>query len=376
MESKSKIRESLALLAAALEEKQVSLKNKIADRELTGNKIHGGLITNFQSQGIRDTADRTIIEVSNNGLRVRYADIDEFTTPIKVNGNVTVYGDMIADKLKIYDEISAKKLSVEYLKVDELIADTRIDRSTSLTFQADAKKLSGKGLLWAGDGNTKQFIYKAPDNIWSSENIDLNHDKSYKINNIPVLSKDTLGSSVVNSSLRSLGRVNNLTTSGNIDLDNFIFYKSSSQKIGIGTENPNGIISIVYDTGEFIFDKEFNAFNIGTYTTDNFNLCTDNTTRISISSIGHITLHKKVSVEGKLGINVKNIDNEVDLATAGAVSFQNKKFTVDNVPPSAGRWNRGDIVWNDKPIAGGFVGWICVGEGTPGLWKTFGQIQN
>lgn len=42
--------------------------------------------------------------------------------------------------------------------------------------------------------------------------------------------------------------------------------------------------------------------------------------------------------------------------------------------PVAGTWNRGDIVWDVTPSAGGTMGWVCTTGGTPGTWKTFGTI--
>jgi hypothetical protein len=35
----------------------------------------------------------------------------------------------------------------------------------------------------------------------------------------------------------------------------------------------------------------------------------------------------------------------------------------------------GSIAFDIAPTAGGYTGWICVGEGAPGTWKTFGAIS-
>lgn len=43
--------------------------------------------------------------------------------------------------------------------------------------------------------------------------------------------------------------------------------------------------------------------------------------------------------------------------------------------PIDGEWLRGDVLWNESPVAGGNAGWICVECGTPGTWKTFGAIS-
>lgn len=43
--------------------------------------------------------------------------------------------------------------------------------------------------------------------------------------------------------------------------------------------------------------------------------------------------------------------------------------------PTTGTFKRGDIVWNHAPVASGWAGWICVTDGTPGVWKGFGAID-
>lgn len=43
--------------------------------------------------------------------------------------------------------------------------------------------------------------------------------------------------------------------------------------------------------------------------------------------------------------------------------------------PTAGAWLKGDIVWNTNPASAGYIGWVCTVAGSPGTWKTFGQIS-
>jgi len=42
--------------------------------------------------------------------------------------------------------------------------------------------------------------------------------------------------------------------------------------------------------------------------------------------------------------------------------------------PVAGTWQRGAIVWNSAPAAGGVPGWVCVAAGTPGTWKAMAAL--
>jgi hypothetical protein len=56
------------------------------------------------------------------------------------------------------------------------------------------------------------------------------------------------------------------------------------------------------------------------------------------------------------------------------ITLAGNYITYLSAPPSTGRFEKGDIVFNSAPNAGGIVGWVCVTSGTPGTWKTFGNI--
>ena len=54
-----------------------------------------------------------------------------------------------------------------------------------------------------------------------------------------------------------------------------------------------------------------------------------------------------------------------------------RTFWADNDPASEGEtvaYARGDIVYNTEPSASGTIGWVCVAAGSPGTWKSFGDI--
>lgn len=48
---------------------------------------------------------------------------------------------------------------------------------------------------------------------------------------------------------------------------------------------------------------------------------------------------------------------------------------LDSAAPTTGTWAVGDIVYNDTPTSGGYIGWVCTTAGTPGTWKTFGLVS-
>lgn len=336
---------------------------EIAYRSLTGDHISGGKITEFQSVGIKDNSTKLSLIVSDKGIATKSIVAEVFLGDNTFKGNLNVEG-----------EITAKKLHV-----NEITSDIRLERTTPLEFISDNGDIYNKGLLWKGQGNTKQFVYRGnPDRIWSSEIIDLHNDAYYSIDGVPVLTLKELGSTITSSNLTKVGTLNNLRTQGNLTVDDYVFYESASNRVGFGTDSPNGSVSIAGFEGEFVIDCSAGAIKVGNWTTTDLNIITDDTVRIQVSATGNITIGSstdtKTQVIGKLGINVKNPDT--DIATAGPVRFQGKKQEVGDKVPAEGAYKVGDIVWNARPKPTSYVGWVCIREGTPGEWKPFGQISS
>lgn len=344
------------------------LKAHINDRELSGDKIHGGMITLFRSMGITDTATATQLLVDDGGITTDSVDTQTISAHT-VTGDLTVEG----------------KLTVEKLDVTELSVDVRNERNSSLEFIPDTgTSIAGKGLLWRDpDTYTKQLVWHAnPDRIFSTENFEIANGKHISIGGTQVLRQDSLGAGVVNSSLQNLGVLSSLEVNGDFTLDQYLFWESSSSRLGIGTEGPNAALSIVSLDAEFIVDPEGDAIRIGAWTNDDLDIVTDNTTRLSIKANGTIQAGTNtnptavVKVFGQIGVGVTNIDPGVSLSTAGPVKLDGRKMESGATAPSAGSYALGDIVWNSNPKPTGYVGWICTRAGTPGLWKPFGAISS
>jgi hypothetical protein len=336
------------------------------DNEISGNKIHGGQISSFSSVGIKDEATKKVMHLNDNGVS-----INNLVTSY-ISSSPTIIGDLSVEGL-----ITAQKLHV-----NELTADIRNERSSPLEFIADENGIYGKGLQWRGTGPTKQFIYRAnPDRIFSTESIDLADGASYSIGNTAVISLNELGSSVRSSNLVKVGTLQNLRTQGNLVIDDYIIFDSDSQRLGFGTESPNGTISIASLESEFIIDVEGDSTKIGNWTTDDLHIVTDNTSRITVKANGKIDFSKsgkndaRVSIFGKLGIGINNVSDDVDLSISNCIEIAGTKIMTGTNVPSAGTFQQGDIIYNTKTVPTGYVGWVCVRAGSPGEWKTFGQIS-
>lgn len=260
------------------------------------------------------------------------------------------------------------------------LADTEpnLDNVSHIKFQEPVK---GRGLLWHGKDYTKQFVYQ-DGKLFSSETINIAKDKNISINDIKVLDQTELGSSVVKSNLREVGTLNGLIVNGGFRVNEYMVFDHHSDRLGLGTDEPNAALSIVDDAVEIVLGaKDYNNAAIGTYNNTDLHLVTGNNTRVTIGADGNIQLgdlttgDSKIKVHGSMGINVNSIDPRSKLHVNGAIKFNDNVHLKGVEAPTSGSFTQGDIVWNSNPQPGNFVGWVCVKAGNPGMWATFGEIR-
>ena len=363
----NKIKIGLTQVANGIEAiaNQPAPKPEFANNQISGDKVHGGVISMFESIGIKDEATERVMHVNDSGVSVTNLVTDH------ISSSPTVYGDLTVQGL----------ITAQRLHVDEITADVRHERTTPLEFVADDNGIYGKGLQWRGQGPTKQFIYRAnPDRLYSTESIDIAQDASFSIGNTTVLTTGELGSSIRNSNLVTVGTLQNLRTQGDLTIDDYIYYGSDSQRLGFGTDAPNASISVTSLETEFVIDVESATTKIGNWTTNDLQVVTDNTARITVRATGKIDIGNndsdsaRVSIFGKLGVGVNNVNDAVSISTAKAIEVAGTKILTGITIPSNGTFSQGDIMYNTNAVATGYVGWVCVREGTPGEWKPFGQI--
>ena len=371
--NKNNVDQALAALADALKstEPNTFLDNplefikKIPYRSLSGDHIRGGKVVDFKSAGIVDSAETTQLTISNNGIAVK-----TFAEGFKVIGNIEV------------EDAKVKVLKADVIQASSIIGSIDYASDSPIKFEGDS--LEGKGLLWAGRGNTKQFIFASnPDRFFCSENIDFARGKGISVNGINLFTDSELGPTVTKSNLQQVGRLNGLIVDGDVSIGQYLIFSNATNRLGLGIETPNAAFSVAEDGIEVVVGtKDFSKGYIGTYASNAFDIVTDNVARISISSGGNIILGNnklppiQVNVHGKLSVKVNVPDPEVDLHVAGAVKFSNRLQKVDKTYPTEGTYNAGDIVWNSDPKINQYVGWVCVQPGTPGLWEPFGKIGN
>lgn len=202
------------------------MTNIIPDKSISGNKIAGGIITNFSSTGIQDLATNTSLIVTNDAITVKAANIPFLNGNVRVNGNLDIAGSTtFEENVNFSKNLSiGGNLSANTLTVDKLIAKISQETSDPLTFKAvSADDLNGMGLVWRAPGLEKQLalVYKNG-TLSSSIGMDLAAGLPYTIAGIPVLSSNALGSSVVISSLTKLGTLSELAVDGSVKLNNSV----------------------------------------------------------------------------------------------------------------------------------------------------------
>jgi hypothetical protein len=253
-----------------------------------------------------------------------------------------------------------------------------------LEFRGNSKEDNyGKGIIFTGGDYTKQFIFSAnPNSFFSTEHINVARDRHFAINGLNVLSEKELGPSVTKSHLREVGRLKGLVVDGGININQYLIYNGSTDRLGLGTDAPNAALSVAEMGIEVMIGTTADLHGmVGTHSSQDLDIVTDHTARITVRANGNIDLGNptknpaQVTVHGKLSVGVKNPDPTVDLHVSGAVRLNNRLQMFAAAPPTSGTYNVGDMVWNDRPRVGGTVGWYCLRAGTPGVWNPFGEIK-
>jgi len=375
--NKNNLDQALAALGDALKSQDTDLLSsdplaivkKIPQRSLSGDHIDGGKIIRFNSQGISDQATKTKLTITDDAVSIPELKVGVVKDNLKVEGTAEL------------SDVTAKTIKVDTIEAANIIGEIKYEKDISVVF--NGSDIHGKGILWTGHGNAKQLVYNSnPDRIFSSESIDIQKGKFLSINNIKVLDEVELGPTVTKSNLREVGKLRGLIVNGSFNVNDYFFYNASSDRLGLGTEEPNAALEVVENLISVLLgSKDANRGMVGTHASYPFDIITDSTSRISIAANGDILLGNRnslpvfVNVHGTLGVNVSTPDQRAQLHVSGAIKFNDKLHLSGDEPPRSGVYNLGDIVWNSNPQQRHYVGWVCTKAGSPGLWNAFGEIR-
>lgn len=283
----------------------------------------------------------------------------DFTINTNKQARITVKAD---GEVHIGNEISKQSVLRVFgsIYVDNLVADTRVNRSTPLQFNATRdQSIYGLGLQWAGTGAQRELaMYADPDRLHTTENFDLADGRSYHINGKPVLTQNSLGSGIGFSHLTTVGTLQSLDVMG---IANF---QSSIQAITISVSSEDH--SVVVNNKGLASDKSVAVSAAG------FEAVYADANEINLGD--RQNTRRPIKVFGPMSVGVTSLDPDTIFAVNGNVNLGGKKFTNGVTYPTSGHWTQGDICWNSQPQATGYIGWVCLQTGEPGAWSPFGLI--
>lgn len=373
--------------------------------DISGDYIKGGTIEEFSSTGITDTATRTVVRVSNDSMVL--------TTALRiVDGNKDPIMEIDNNSIRIKRP---------------LLADNFIESKRSLSPTLELKfdnEQGGSGIIAKDQFNTQSVLYK--NNTWEiSDNLKLPPNKAINFGNRLALSETELGITVTKSNLKSLGVLEELRVKGDVSINEAFYYNATSNRLGINTLDPSGVLGLSENGVEFLIHGEENLRGkFGTVTKHDLHLVTNNQTVVKLDQSGYVTIGDGVKQNAKVTINHKNnmdfalsltntgkglsitagkdsklvikdqitdsvtvivgdskmgvnvAEPEAALHVAGDVNLMGKHMWSAPNAPSEGTHRKGDIVWNSNPGPTQPVGWICVDDGVPGIWAVFGRIES
>ena len=206
---------------------------------LDGTNIAGALAVSGSASVDNLSLDGNTITTSSGNLTI---DSNGGTTTINdnaiISGNLTVNGTTTTINSTTVN-IDDKNFQVATGAADDAAAD-------GAGFTVDS-----------GDGDKTWNFEATGDNWGSSENINLASGKVLKVNNTSILSSTTLGSSVVTSSLTSLGTIGTGVWQGTAINDTYLGTIDNANKVSLSALNIDGgtdIGAALVDADEIIVD--------------------------------------------------------------------------------------------------------------------------
>jgi len=283
---------------------------KLLDLEITGDNIRGGIIENFSSTGIDDRASQVAVTVLDDATVIEN---NLLTKDLTVEGSMTINGKFVVNGTVPED--------TEFFK-------TLVANSTTSTLNSLDHTLFNR---------YSTVIF----NQIKQDGLDLDR---ITLNGHEIAKSNSLGSSIINSNLQTLGELRELKVSGESLLAQTLYV--TPRRVGINTIEPSAALSIWDDEIEIVAKKKSRDIGIlGTPRKQNLVLSANNKDNIVLADDGSV---------------------QIDHLKIGSM-----QFTTANSPPNFVS-ERCHVIWNTNPNPGGPLGWICLGGAN---WANFGIID-
>jgi hypothetical protein len=221
----------------------------------------------------------------------------------QIQDDVSITGTLTVNSLKVLEEDSKTALAPDFGNWSSL----------------EETDLYDKGISWTWGVEKVRLGYRSGARMWASSDFDLAANKSFMIEGVPVLSKDSLGGGITKSNLKEIGSLRSLTVNGDATIADFAVFNSSFGRLGLNTDSPNGVLSVVDNNVEVIITSpKDNLAQLGTYTNHDLELITDNLPRVTLKNNGQVifgneqTKNADVKIYGTLTVDTVVADNRID----------------------------------------------------------------
>ena len=221
----------------------------------------------------------------------------------QVQGDLTISGTLTVDSLNVLNDDPKSALAHDFGNWSSL----------------EETDLYDKGINWTWGAQKVTLGYRSGARLWSSADFDIAENKALMIGGVPVLTKDSLGGGITKSNIKELGTLRTLKVVGDVTLADFAVFNSSFNRLGLNTDSPNGTLSVVDNNVEIVVTSpRDNVAQIGTYTSHDLELVSDNLTRITLKNNGQVifgneqTHNADVKIYGTLTVDTVVADNRID----------------------------------------------------------------
>ena len=150
----------------------------------------------------------------------------------------------------------------------------------------------------------------------------------------------------IDVAIKRQGQLKELEVTGEASLSDVLYTTPGNRRVGINTMEPSDALTVWDNETEVVIGKhKAQEGYIGTRRRQDLNIGANNKVGITVRSDGSVIVDKLV-------LNERAIS------------------TSDTIPGTAAK--RGDIVLNNKPEVGKYIGWVCI-DGI--RWASFGKIE-
>jgi parallel beta-helix repeat protein len=300
-------------------------------------KISGNTVRNCQSYGISVN--------QSSGAEVKISDNLLFNVGYKSDGNL-YHGIQVNA-----DEITVQNNTLNKVGVGSSSPGSGIAISRGLNILVTGNKVSAAQVHGISVNPVNQSaIGTHVNSVIVSSNI-INKSKAHGIN---------IGGSMPSNT--NYNRIRQITINGNNVFD-YNEGNAAHQGYGIIIRSDVNADSVVVN-GNTVYEDRATRLGAGAI----FFQSTTNGKIVFASVTGNEISNGSdwVALDGYQYITYATVENN---------SLYGQRIVRGTAPPTTNIWQTGDRVINTAPSAGGYLGWVCIANGTPGTWKGYGAIQ-